>query len=352
MKEILLQENGRTISRIHSAECITDVLPYLGDYSCIRIVYDQAVSVHVQKLLPHIQNCTSLSITADENTKSIDTVLGICRHLLDNNTGRSSLLLAIGGGITTDIAGLAASIYKRGIDFAHIPTTLLSQVDAAIGGKTGVNFEGLKNMLGVIRQPVFTFECAEVLETLPYGEFVGGSAEMLKSFIIENNSDNYGKAVELLSEIQRNSDHNRAIHNHKSALLGLIHAAAEVKAGVVGRDQFEKGERRKLNLGHSFAHAIEKRSDYAIPHGEAVAIGIVMAAEMSDSLGLSDGTLAERLRKDFKTCGLPTGCPYPRRELLEAMSNDKKAENGILHFVLMTGIGDVVIKDMILSDCQ
>lgn len=346
MTDISIEQDGKVISRIHSGEKISGVAKYLTPYQSVYLVYDKSIESYTAEL-DSIGNVKGKKgIDATESSKDISTVMDICAWLLSEGADRSAMLLAVGGGITTDMAGFAASIYKRGIRFAYIPTTLLAQVDAAIGGKTGVNFSGLKNMIGVIRQPEFTYECPEVLETLPYREFKGGSAEMLKTFIIEDKGGNYEKAVEVLGAINASKNKALAIREHRGSLLELIHAAAAVKAGVVGRDQFEKGERRKLNLGHTFAHAIENESGYGISHGEAVAIGMVMAAELSDRLGLTDGQMEEKLRKDLSKCGLPVDCPCEKSRLAAAMEKDKKAENGIMHFVLMKAIGDVVIKDM------
>ena len=169
---------------------------------------------------------------------------------------------------------------------------------------------------------------------------------MIKTFIIENRNSNYATAVRVLSESNASGDRASAIRERRDLLLHLIHEAARVKAGIVSRDQFERGERRKLNLGHTFAHAIEKRSGYGISHGEAVSMGMVMAAGLSDRLGLTDGHAEERLKEDLNACGLPVACPYPAEELCEAMEKDKKAENGSLHFVLLKGIGEVVTKNM------
>ena len=169
---------------------------------------------------------------------------------------------------------------------------------------------------------------------------------MIKTFIIENRNSNYATAVRVLSEIYASEDRSRAIRERRELLLNLIHEAARVKAGIVSRDQFERSERRKLNLGHTFAHAIEKRSGYGISHGEAVSMGMVMAAGLSDRLGLTDGHAEERLKEDLDACGLPVACPYPAEELCEAMEKDKKAENGSLHFVLLKGIGEVVTINM------
>ena len=346
LEDILITDGDKLLSRLCSGKSCEDVAPLLEGYASVFLVYDAAVETYAGRIssLPGVRS--AYAVTADEGHKDISTVMDICRWLMENGADRFSLLLAMGGGITTDMAGFAAAIFKRGMDCAFIPTTLLSQVDAAIGGKNGVNFMHLKNMLGVIRQPVFTFECPEVLETLPYGEFVGGSAEMIKTFIIENRNSNYATAVRVLSEIYASEDRSRAIRERRELLLNLIHEAARVKAGIVSRDQFERGERRKLNLGHTFAHAIEKRSGYGISHGEAVSMGMVMAAGLSDRLGLTDGHAEERLKEDLDACGLPVACPYPAEELCEAMEKDKKAENGSLHFVLMKGIGEVVTKNM------
>ena len=263
-------------------------------------------------------------------------VLEMCGWLLQNGATRGDLLLAIGGGITTDMAGFAAAIYMRGISVAYLPTTLLAQVDAAIGGKNGVNFSGLKNMIGTIRQPALVFECPEVLGTLPYREFACGSAEMLKTFIIDNTSGNYEKAARLLARINGAESRRTAIETYASELGELVHASAAVKAGIVSRDQFESGERRLLNLGHTFAHAIEsvakKKNDsggsYDIAHGEAVASGIILAATLSE-------------KNNFAGCGLPDASPFPVAELADAMHSDKKgAGNGEVIFVLPRAIGD------------
>lgn len=366
---------------IYSGQKITDVAGYLKGYPAVFVVADrqvrssaeQVVKAHEeQKLegtLPHPSNLLLLDVS--EENKSMSTVLEICKWLMDNDAGRNALLLAIGGGITTDMAGFAASIYKRGIRFAYVPTTFLSQVDAAIGGKTGVNFENYKNILGVIRQPEFTYICPEVLGTLPYRDFLSGAAELLKTFIIDNTGNNYEKAVEVLSEIHESIDRKQAIALHLAEIEEFAAAAARIKAGIVERDEFECGERRKLNLGHTFAHAIESVSmsshncaESGISHGEAVAIGMIMAAKASERYynlapenslrpeniaGQEDTegeSLSSRLVRDFSRCGLPTECPFPPESLSGAMKKDKKAENGIVHFVLIRAIGDVRIEDL------
>ncbi len=369
--------------KIYSGQKITDVAGYMKEYPAVFVVADRQVRSSAEQVvkayeaqnpdnlgtLPHPSNLLLLDVS--EENKSMSTVLEICKWLMDNDAGRNALLLAIGGGITTDMAGFAASIYKRGIRFAYIPTTFLSQVDAAIGGKTGVNFQNYKNILGVIRQPEFTYICPEVLGTLPYRDFLPGAAELLKTFIIDNAGNNYEKAVDVLSEIHESIDRKQAIALHLAEIEELAAAAAKIKAGIVERDEFECGERRKLNLGHTFAHAIESVSmsrhncaESGISHGEAVAMGMIMAAKASEwyynlapenSLrpeniaGQKDTegeSLSSRLVRDFSRCGLPTECPFPPESLSGAMKKDKKAENGIVHFVLIRAIGDVRIVDL------
>ena len=311
-------------------------------------------------------------IEASETLKTMETVMDICAWLLEAGAGRDALVLAVGGGITTDMAGFAASIYKRGVRFAFVPTTLLSQVDAAIGGKTGVNFEKYKNMLGVIRQPVFTCICPMLLASLPFRDFLSGAAEMLKTFVIEGPA-HYGRAVTLLSvlkdEVGSGRPFREVLQEHLEELSALIAAAARVKAGVVSRDCNEKGERRKLNLGHTFGHAVEtlcRRQEEksfgdlpgcvpgtgcGITHGEAVAIGMVLAARLAEKVARRDGRecqsgIALRIEQDLEQVGLPVVCPFRLEDMAEAMSKDKKAMDGVVHFVLPFGTGDVDMVDM------
>lgn len=376
MKEISVLSEGKILSRIFFGELITDVIEHLSPYNKIFIVYDNSVKIFAEQLSEKInrkyekeagiQNkeedltpwvVSSKGLTLNEEEKNIHTTLDICRWLLENNADRDALLLGIGGGITTDITGFAGSIYKRGIRFAFIPTTLLSQVDASIGGKNGVNFLDYKNMLGVTKQPDFIFSCPEVFDTLPYRDIVSGSAEMLKTFIIGDEAS-YEKAVNLFSQI--NSSPGKNISLKKKDLLELIRAAATIKAGIVGRDQFERGERKKLNLGHTFAHAIEwkantmngKQEDkapfdgYDISHGEAVAIGIALAAALSEESGCAEKGLAQKIIRDLASCGLPTASPFKKTDLAEAMKKDKKAENNLVNFILIKRIGEVAIQKM------
>jgi 3-dehydroquinate synthetase len=341
-KEIAITIDGKMAGRVVGGERIRDIAPLLADEPEVFVVYDEHaswVAAAVLEAIPGVRG--SIALEAAEEEKSMDTVLLIARSLLEAGASRKALVLAIGGGITTDMAGFAASIYKRGVRYANVPTTLLAQVDAAIGGKTGVNFDDYKNMLGVIVQPVFTFVCAEVLRTLPRRDFLSGAAELVKTFIIDNQADAYARSIRWLAGGGADAE-----------LQELVFAAAAVKAGVVSRDPFEADERRKLNLGHTFAHAIEheaRQRGEDITHGEAVSMGMILAARLSDALGVSKG-LEASLTKDFTVAGLPVQCPYPTEILAEAMGKDKKAEGGLVHFVLPERIGSVIIRDLPVSE--
>lgn len=336
MEEIRVVIGGRTASRVISADSLQALTPLLEAYPKVFLVYDRNVAWVAQEIAAACPPAGMKVLDASEKAKDMATVLDLCSWLLEAWADRSSLLLAVGGGITTDLAGFAACIYRRGIRFAFVPTTLLAQVDAAIGGKTGVNFLDFKNMLGVIRQPEFTFECAQVLRTLPRRDFLSGAAELLKTFLIDNTGNAYEKAVALLSAPA-----------DSATLQTLIAAAAKVKAGIVSRDEQERGERRCLNLGHTFAHAIEHEARQAgldITHGEAVAVGILLAARLSEAMGLAPKGLAARLEADWTACGLPTGVPFDPATLTSAMTKDKKAEGDTIHFVLLSSIGQVEIR--------
>ena len=358
--ELNIDVTLRQPCRILGGSSLRDLVPLLEPEPEVYLVYDKNVAWVAQEVA-----CSavkgSFAIEASEEAKTMETVLSIARWLMEAGASRKALLVTIGGGITSDMAGFAASIYKRGIRYANVPTTLLAQVDAAIGGKNGVNLDGYKNMLGTITQPVFTYLCADVLRTLPPREFRCGVAEMLKTFLLAD-ADAYAAAVRLLStKNAQNVDGpaKNAVSSTESAqnvdgpsaeLQELLLRAAEIKADIVQRDPFEQGERAKLNLGHTFGHAIEHEAHERgedIRHGEAVAMGIILAAGMSDREGLSNG-LAVRLKADFAALSLPTECPYPLDVLKKAMAKDKKAAGGKVKFILLRQPGEVLMKEVSL----
>lgn len=374
MESIEIYSGEDVISKVLVGGDIEGVEAVLESYPHVFVVMDREVAMECPAAvaLAGIMNRKSVPgmlLEASEENKSLETVMEICSWLLEQGADRDALVLAVGGGITSDMVGFAASIYKRGVKFGYVPTTLLAMVDAAIGGKTGVNLQTYKNILGVIRQPEFTYISAQVLESLPHRDFLSGASEMLKTFLIQDDG-NYAEAVSVLSAMNRRCcelmvegiDEAEAwkecVSDSTKDLTRLICAAARVKAGVVSRDQFENGERRKLNLGHTFAHAIESlalKYENDITHGEAVAMGILLAAELSEKLTVrrreyDAAFIYHKLEDDFFACGLPVSNPFRVQDMAAAMKKDKKAEGGKVHFVLPAFIGDVRIVDLTVDD--
>lgn len=363
MRHINIYSGERCISRVVISSGFEGLEAELSRHNRVFAVMDNRVAAecpasHFLADFFGRKGVPGMLIEASEQTKTMDTVMEVCSWLMEQGADRDALVLAIGGGITSDIVGFAAAIYKRGIRSAYIPTTFLAQVDAAIGGKTGVNYKNFKNILGVIRQPEFTYLCPQVLESLSRRDFLSGAAELLKTFLIEDNGY-YDRAVQwlrgyaLTQTQEAGAEYIRAMIDE---LSDLIAAAVQVKISIVSRDQFEKGERRKLNLGHTFGHAIEtlaQRKGYDITHGEAVSMGILLAAELADEYKLEENTvrafgegLATRLDGDFLSCGLPIGCPFKISAMAEVMRKDKKSYGDKIHFVLPFGVGDVRIVNM------
>lgn len=371
MEQINLKENEKVISRILIHESVERLEACLKPYKHVFVVMDSNVAMNcpaayeVSQMMNR-RGVPGMLVDISEEAKCMETVMDICGWLLENGADRDALVLAIGGGITTDMVGFAASLYKRGVRCAYVPTTLLAQVDAAIGGKTGVNFDGYKNMLGTICQPEFTYICPQVLESLPMEDFQAGAAEMLKTFIIEDNG-NYKAAVQLLKDLADDfvavcqgstlSDGEarwpEVLLPRLAELTPLIAAAAKVKAEIVSRDQFETGERRKLNLGHTFGHAIESLSHKRhndIDHGHAVALGMVYAAQLAERLEMTEPGFAAAIERDLENCLLLIINPYSIKDMAEAMTKDKKAEDGKVHFILPRAVGDVVVHDMTVEE--
>ena len=281
--------------------------------------------------LPLKVDCPVFYIHASEETKTLATVEAVVRWLLEQQADRDTLLLGIGGGIVTDIAGLAASIYKRGMPYGLIPTTLLAQVDAAIGGKCGVNFDGYKNVLGCFSGPQFIYIDPSLTATLQPRQTRCGAAEMLKTFLIAD-AGAFDEAVRYFASGRRD----------EAQLEALVKRAVGIKCRIVEDDPFDRGGRHVLNLGHTFAHAIEKCTREYL-HGEAVAIGIVKACEMSVKEGLLRPEAAQAIERGLSLAGLPTTCPAAGRELQNAILQDKKRSGATLKYILLEDIGKPLI---------
>ncbi|MFI3285697.1 MAG: 3-dehydroquinate synthase [Rikenellaceae bacterium] len=278
-------------------------------------------------------------IGVGETTKTFLTVEKICRQLIELNADRSTFLLGVGGGIVSDITGFVAAIYMRGVEFGFVSTTLLSQVDAGVGGKNGVNFDGYKNMIGTFLQPKFVICDVAMLSSLSEREFRAGIAEIIKSAIIAN--------AELFSELEANTL--ESLRVNKPLLSRIIFESIKIKAKIVEQDEREAGERRKLNLGHTFAHAIEKSSS-VMNHGEAVAVGTVIVSEMAHRMGLLAEEEFERVVDVFKNYGFETQSPVLMSKMLKQIGHDKKAHSGVVGLVLPTAIGCCEVKNMTVNE--
>lgn len=284
-----------------------------------------------------------IEVQTGEEQKNLATVEYICRRLLELECSRSAFLLCVGGGILTDIGGFVASIFKRGIKCGYVPTTLLAQVDASAGGKTGVNLDGLKNILGTFSLPEFTYINTSTLKTLPQRELLAGAAEMIKAFAIKDR-ESFAMASKYFHD---------GIDTSSPQFRDLLATAIGIKAGIVERDFRESGERKLLNFGHTFGHAIEKcaseRGD-SILHGEAVAKGMMIASHISVMRGHLSEDDHNTLRTTLEEMGFDLSIGYEAENLIEAIKNDKKrGENGV-DFVLLEEIGISCVENISIDD--
>ena len=351
------------ISRLEFGDRISQagkILPasVLRDHPGARIflLADTAVSPLATSLAESLCVITHL-VEGGEKVKSLSSIEEITSWLLDHKAGREDFLLILGGGSVCDAGAFVASIYKRGMPFALIPTTLLAQVDAAIGGKNAINFGGIKNVLGTFNMPEFTFICPEPLKTLPRKEFRSGSAELVKTLLISG--QNYKELIALLSSYNKEGAPDSQVPNATAlnALAPFIAQAAKTKAAIVERDFYDRGERRVLNLGHTFGHALEAITNHShgdaeahLSHGDAVAIGIILAARLACRKGLAPATFAAELKEDFRQAGLPTECPVPIETLRDLMRQDKKASAQKIKFILPIGIGQTTEVELSADD--
>jgi 3-dehydroquinate synthase len=296
------------------------------------IITDSTVSrLHGVRLLEVLRGnglaAEIIEFAAGESSKTIATCIGLAEELLKRGADRTSGLIALGGGVVGDVAGFVASIYMRGIPCVQVPTTLLAQVDSSIGGKTGVDLPAGKNMLGTFLQPRAVFIDLAFLDTLPAREFTNGLAEIVKYGIIED--------PELLAAIEDGAE---ALHGRDPALLErLVSASCRIKKGVVEIDETEKGLRRILNFGHTVGHAIEAESQYALAHGESVAMGMAAAAVISERQRYLSAEDRERIIAAIGRVGLPVRIPQAldTGRILSRPATDKKKAGGRIHFVLL-----------------
>ena len=273
-----------------------------------------------------------------EESKTIDSSAKIYRWLLDNEADRSSFVVGIGGGVVCDLAGYIASTFMRGLSFGFVSTSLLTQVDASVGGKNGINLNGYKNIIGTFNQPQFVICDMEMLSTLPRSEYCNGLAEIVKHALICDR--------EKFEYIEGNLD--RVLALDPEAMLHLVTRSVQIKASIVQADEREKGERRKLNLGHTWGHAVEAVDKVA--HGQAVSIGLAFAADLSVKKGYMSNEQKLRLLNLLQRLELPIATKTSPKVLFNTLLKDKKRERSIVHFVLMKGIGHTIIEPIPVAE--
>ncbi len=273
---------------------------------------------------------------AGEENKNMDTILKICSACLEHKMDRKSMIIALGGGVVGDMAGFAASIFMRGISFIQVPTTLLSQTDSSVGGKTGIDFMQAKNILGAFHQPKLVYINSSVLKTLPHREFVSGMGEVIKHSIIRD--------YEFFEYLQKNMDNVKELGDE--VLLDMIYKNCSIKASVVSQDERETSVRADLNFGHTFGHAVESLSNFRLSHGECVGLGMLAASKVAYMRGLileSDLIKISNLLENYDF-SLKTEISQIE-EVVKIMQKDKKKSNGKLKFILPIGIGKVIQCD-------
>ncbi len=327
MKKIEIHGSGRT-SVIFVGERITKLSSYLP-HGKVIIITDKNVHRLYHK---ELAGYPVIAISLGEKNKTLQTVEYIYKKLVELDADRSTFIVGFGGGLVCDITGFAASTYMRGLRFAFVPTTLLAQVDASVGGKNGVNFNGFKNMIGVFNQPEFVICDMNMLKTLPKKEILCGFAEIVKHALIADANmfnfleNNLRKAVALNSRI----------------IEELVYMSAVIKSEVVNQDEREKGLRRILNFGHTLGHAIEKCSN-RYSHGEAVSIGMVAISALSVRKGWLKPEEYTRIETLIRSIGLPVHVRIPASSIEEAMRKDKKREGKSIHVVCLKGIGNTTV---------
>ena len=282
-----------------------------------------------------LPSCPVIEVADGENSKTLDTINSIYRQLIEFRADRDTRLVGIGGGVISDITGFAAATFMRGLAFAFVPSTLLAQVDASIGGKNGVNFLGYKNMIGTIRQPEFIICDPVLLKSLPLKEIRNGLAEIVKSALIGDER--------LFNTIEDQVE--KLLQADATVLQPVIRDTIRVKKRFVEEDEFETGTRRILNFGHTFGHALE--SVKKVSHGEAVSIGMALALRLSQSRGLISSRLVERTIKLLHHFGLPSTISGICGDgLINALTKDKKRAGSVIKFILISGIGKPKIVEI------
>lgn len=316
----IMQNCGGYIKKVSNAKKVC----VITDSNVAPLYLDRAVS-SIEKAGYAV---CSFIFKAGENSKTTATVVEMVEFLAENGLTRKDLVVALGGGVCGDMAGFAAAVYLRGIDFVQIPTTLLSQVDSSVGGKTGVDLPQGKNLCGAFHQPVLVLIDPLALNTLSSHFFSDGMGEVIKAGCI--------KSADLFEKIEN--------EDVKENIEEIIFDCVDIKRGVVERDEKEQGERALLNFGHTIGHGIEKLYDFSgISHGEAVGIGMLMICKIGEREGLTEKGTAERIKSVLEKYNMKTSDEHSVADIIEAMQHDKKKTSTGINFVMLKTIGDSFI---------
>jgi 3-dehydroquinate synthase len=334
-------------SRAYPIHIGTDLLaradlyrPYLAGGKVAIVTNDVVGPLYAEKVAIALEKAgagvTQIAVKDGEDAKGWQTLNRIFDALLKARCGRDTLVVALGGGVVGDVAGFAAAVYQRGVDFIQVPTTLLAQVDSSVGGKTAINHALGKNMIGAFHQPRAVIADVATLDTLPERELRAGLAEVIK----------HGLALDLAFVGWLESNIGKLVARDRAALVHAVRRSCELKAAIVAEDERESGRRALLNFGHTFGHAIEAGAGYGTwLHGEAVAAGMVMASELSQRLGNIQKADVARVRDLLRRAGLPVAGPALSAErMLELMAVDKKAAKGRVRFIVLEAIGRASLR--------
>ena len=336
---ICFEENFSNLAQAIREEGLMDRKICIVTDSNVGPLYESAVEEALRKVSSDISVFT---FEAGEKNKNLDTVSSLYQELIQNGLDRKSLLVALGGGVVGDLTGFGAATYLRGIDFIQIPTTLLAQVDSSVGGKTGVDFQQYKNMVGAFHQPRLVYMNLSTLTTLPAEQFACGMGEILKTGLICDG--------EFFRFVCREQESIKALD--MKLIAAMVRRCCEIKAGVVERDPKEQGERALLNLGHTVGHAVEKLKNFTLLHGQCVGAGLVAAEYLSMKRGLLNEQEYQEICRGCADYDLPIHVDgLIPRDVLAATKKDKKMEQGHIKFILMDGIGKSFI-DKTVTDAE
>jgi len=332
---------GSTVSSVYIGETIRHIEKYAPPSNTV-IITDTNLDLHYSQFFAPYRK---IVIGTGETVKTLSTLEKIALELVNLGAERNTFILGVGGGIVSDIAGFTASVYMRGLKFGFVSTSLLSQVDASVGGKNGVNLQGLKNMLGLFNQPEFVICDHEMLSTLPDYEYINGIAELVKTACLDKSG--------LFEYVSNNRD--KILAREKDAVHESVLRCVKFKASVVEEDEKESGIRRILNLGHTVGHGIEKVT--GIDHGYAIAAGMGFICDISSDMGLMNKDEGEKIKSLLKYSGLPSGLSGIIKAddieaLIQAIAGDKKKEGSSVNFVLLESAGNPVIKSIPMTDVE